>query len=258
MVYFHLSEVVKQQICQKIIPAHKSRCVICKQSDSRFKCGRCHSVTYCGKVCQKKDLKRHKKNCAPVVYKRLDDGRLGLIATKHLKRGDVVCKEKSMMSYSIKKGSKDFLKGQTPQELDSFLRKQLESLKSEEKDKFFMLEEDKFIMKKGRREMNLELKLLAIFMNNLILRETRKENSLLLFFTLSNTSHSCLPNAVTEFVSDDPEGLIIRAVRDIEVGEEIEINYRTARQQIGRPDKCGGLTCTVRFEVLDSFYKMLV
>ena len=48
-------------------------CFVCNKSQSKFRCGRCHSITYCGGECQKKDLKRHKKNCSPVVYKYEND-----------------------------------------------------------------------------------------------------------------------------------------------------------------------------------------
>ena len=71
-------------------------CLVCSKPQSKYQCGRCHSVTYCGGKCQKKDLKRHKKNCAPVVYKYENDP--GLIATMDIKKGDLIYKDRAIMS----------------------------------------------------------------------------------------------------------------------------------------------------------------
>ena len=73
-------------------------CVVCSKRQSKFRCGRCHSVTYRGRECQKKDLKRHKKLCAPVVYKKFDERGRGLMATKDFKQGDIVFKDKASIT----------------------------------------------------------------------------------------------------------------------------------------------------------------
>jgi hypothetical protein len=44
-----------------ILPAH---CEVCNETEHLKKCGTCHRVYYCGRSCQKKDWKVHKKICS--------------------------------------------------------------------------------------------------------------------------------------------------------------------------------------------------
>ena len=39
------------------------RCASCGKAETKMKCGRCRSVYYCNRLCQKADYKRHKSIC---------------------------------------------------------------------------------------------------------------------------------------------------------------------------------------------------
>ena len=58
------------------------------------KCARCHSITYCGKECQRKDWPRHSQFCIPVMVTEIPGKGKGLVASKDIKKGKVLFKEK--------------------------------------------------------------------------------------------------------------------------------------------------------------------
>ncbi|KAH8110205.1 hypothetical protein DFH11DRAFT_1622833 [Phellopilus nigrolimitatus] len=53
----------------------KSGCVVCGSSRGN-KCSQCHSVVYCGKLCQKQDWKSHKQFCKALSSESWEDIRL--------------------------------------------------------------------------------------------------------------------------------------------------------------------------------------
>ena len=75
----------------------KFKCLVCRETRAKFMCGRCHSVDYCGATCQKKDLRRHKKLCAPLVFKEMDYRGRGMVAAKDIKMGDLIFKVEADM-----------------------------------------------------------------------------------------------------------------------------------------------------------------
>merc|ERR1711923_644903 len=73
-------------------------CVVCDESPAKFQCGKCHSVDYCSKQCQKKDWSRHKELCAPAVFVELDHIGRGLVATKNIKKGELIFRAKASIN----------------------------------------------------------------------------------------------------------------------------------------------------------------
>jgi hypothetical protein len=49
------------------------KCHVCGKEEGVKKCMRCMSIAYCGKDCQKKDWKRHKKMCGKVIVASNED-----------------------------------------------------------------------------------------------------------------------------------------------------------------------------------------
>ena len=79
-----------------------SLCVVCGSPGDK-KCGGCKSVTYCGAKCQKLDWPRHKRLCAPVVIKEWEGRGRGLVASKNIKMGDLIVKDKAVITISNNK-----------------------------------------------------------------------------------------------------------------------------------------------------------
>eukprot|EP00940_MAST-03C_sp_MAST-3C-sp2_P000449 g449.t1 len=63
-------------------------------------CSRCGVAKYCSKTCQVAHWKRkHKRECRPFVARRVEgyDGGIGVFATKKIKKGDLVLKERALL-----------------------------------------------------------------------------------------------------------------------------------------------------------------
>ena len=74
--------------CKKVYPKNMKQCKVCK----------CHSVSYCGEECQREDWPRHRKNCIPVMVKEYGEKGKGLVASKNIKRGELILIDKAAMS----------------------------------------------------------------------------------------------------------------------------------------------------------------
>jgi hypothetical protein len=48
----------------------ENKCNLCKADNTPFKCGKCLTVFYCSRECQKKDWKTHKVNCVSVTEEK--------------------------------------------------------------------------------------------------------------------------------------------------------------------------------------------
>ena len=63
------------------------------------KCGKCGSVWYCSRDCQKKDWKTHKINCKPYEIRESNGKGLGLFATCNLEIGDLIVGEDPILYF---------------------------------------------------------------------------------------------------------------------------------------------------------------
>ena len=74
---------------------------VCHNCDARrsalLLCAGCGSAQYCDRTCQKSDWKKHKKNCKPYKVIKLEGKGLGLLASKNIKQGELIIKEKAVM-----------------------------------------------------------------------------------------------------------------------------------------------------------------
>ena len=80
------------------IQREKYICSICSHRPARFVCGGCHAVDYCSRSCQRRDWTRHRRLCHPVIFKQLDHIGRGLVATKNIKKGDLIFTAKAFIS----------------------------------------------------------------------------------------------------------------------------------------------------------------
>lgn len=241
--------------CEKYI------CVVCSKRQSKFRCGRCHSVTYCGRECQKKDLKRHKKLCAPVVYKKFDERGRGLMATKDFKQGDIVFKDKASITLQHDNHQSKIERGNAL--IDQFHdllkddQKRFLMLKSDEKAIDLLQDELKNHLEDESKVTKLKSHFLhfGIFENNFYqtIRKTREHKVLWydnIFLTMSSTTHSCFPNAEIQKCNDDAQAVEIKAKTDIKEGEEITIDYLLIASNL--KDNSKFLTRSRRHEIINS------
>ena len=193
-------------------------CIVCSKAESKFLCGRCHSVTYCGRECQKKDLKRHKRICSPMIFKELDSRGRGFIAAKDIKVGDLICKDTAKISFLH-----DYLrKATTFKEVDQYIRKEFNEFSEDEKKRYLSLKGDEGNLR-NMVSKSEDITYVAIFMNNFLRcgKETRDSY----FPIITNLTHCCIPNAATFPIQEDGEAMELRAIRDIKAGEKVTIDY---------------------------------
>ena len=197
-------------------------CFVCNKSQSKFRCGRCHSITYCGGECQKKDLKRHKKNCSPVVYKYENDP--GLIATMDIKKGDLIYKDRAIMTMVLEQGQ--MLLAST---IEDKIQEQFLQVSEEDSKRFLNLDNPhgrfKMCGAAGPVAQKFKQNLFMIKSRN---KEKRVVCNFNLFLAMSSTKSTTdtfqQPNAEPVLVPGNGKAIDVKAVRDIKAGEEITID----------------------------------
>ena len=106
------------------------KCNYCREAPASKTCV-CNQSSYCSLDCQKKDWKRHKTSCKPYTIRRSEGKGNGLFATRKIKFGEVILRDKPMMI--IKNGNCDSfdswcehviltVKSLQPEEADQFQR----------------------------------------------------------------------------------------------------------------------------------------
>ena len=208
-------------------------CVTCNKSGDK-KCLGCHSVTYCCAPCQKQDWVRHKKMCFPVVVKDMKDRGKGLVASKDIKMGALIVKEKGAVT----------MKKQEAESGPEILR-QLNNISKEERKQFYSLTKSKRFLDslethiKDLAEVDQSIKDIidatAIFQNNVITLGTNETCSVYLSHSLLN--HSCAPNSSLVPSVANPGVAELRAIRDIKKEEEITVSYILGWSCINRMER---------------------
>ena len=167
-------------------------CLVCGATRAKFMCGRCHSVDYCSKRCQVKDLKRHKIHCAPGVFKEMDNRGRGMVATKDIKMGDLIFKvEADMTMEDINDCRYTKIKERSYDDDMRFTRLKMSG--------GYIIHSGEFVIVTHKR--------LCLFPSIFLIR------------------HKCCSNASTNAVINNQYLREIRAIKDIQKGEEITINY---------------------------------
>ena len=205
------------------------------------KCAQCHSITYCGRECQREDWPRHSLYCIPVMVTEIPGKGKGLVASKDLKKGQVLFQETAAIVVHA------------PSLLVPLqeLKDQISKMSEEQKNKFDQLKPRGFFRPDQLAAALTEncLHELDIFLSNAVSSMTNADK-IALFPSNSLMNHSCAPNLIQLFTSDAEDVIEIRAIKDILKGEEVTQCYtrglmtssqmKTKLQEAFRFDcKCG-------------------
>ena len=181
------------------------------------KCAQCHSITYCGQECQREDWPRHSKFCIPVMVTEIPDKGKGLVASKDIKKGQVIFKETAAIAVHA------------PSDIVPLkeMKEQISKMSVEQKSKFYQLPRDGAFnplqLAAASRENCLQE--LDIFVSNSMVQNAHKD-SLLLVVTPTLINHSCAPNACVRKQDNWPGyGVKVIAIKDISKGEEVTECY---------------------------------
>jgi len=211
------------------------------------KCAQCHSITYCGKGCQREDWPRHSQFCIPVMVTEIPGKGKGLVASKDFKKGQVVFQESAAIIVHA------------PSRLVPLqeLKDQISKMSEEQKNKFYQLtavgEINPAELAAALRENCLHE--LDIFLSNAIVKRIN-DDKMVLFPSNSLMNHSCAPNVLQRYSSDADDVSEIRAIKDILKGEEVTQCYtrglmtssqmKAMLQEVFRFDcKCGVCTGSI-------------
>ena len=220
--FLHVNNTMPEQF------SDPDKCRKCFKTSSK-KCSRCRAVSYCSAECQRSDWSRHKKLCAPVVVRDLPGRGNGLVATKKLSMGDLIVSDSAVIRVEA--------------DIDTWsagpeIQRQVDKLSSSDKEQFYSLTKmqklleicDAFTEAAGDDDDKLSKAsqvlryrdVTAIFYNNDI---TSEDDCKCLYLTLALLNHSCSPNSCWSQSAQNSEIMELRAIRDIEAGDEVVVNY---------------------------------
>ena len=166
-------------------------------------CSGCVQVSYCSQTCQKKHWKQHKSKCRPFKLIPFPGKGLGLVATKLIKKSDVFIKENPVL---VKLNDKNCMS----------LLGQFNQQNEETREIILNLYHD-------NPTDELQNRLEGVFRANAC--DIRHGCGVGLYPTIPRMNHSCCPNVVWSYKASSPLTKEVRALRDIEPGEELCPNY---------------------------------
>jgi len=185
------------------------------------KCSICHSITYCGQECQKKDWTRHSQFCIPVMVTEIPGKGKGLVASKDFKKGQVLFQDTAAITIHA------------PCDIIPLkeLKEQVSNMSEEQKTKFYQLTPKGCLNPAQLADAFREncLQELDIFYSNCLDEETGAADKRLLFVSSSFLNHSCSPNVLLEGNNENSDSfheVNIIAIKDISKGEEVTECYK--------------------------------
>ena len=179
------------------------------------KCAQCHSITYCGRECQREDWPRHSQYCIPVMVTEISDKGKGLVASKDFKKGQVLFQETAAIIVHAPSGIVPLQE----------LKDQISKMSEEQKNKFDQLK-PRGVFRPDQLAAALRencLHELDIFLSNSV---HRTDGDQMLFLSNSLMNHSCAPNVIVhQRYTAAADELEVRALKDILKGEEVTQCY---------------------------------
>ena len=196
----------------------------------------CRKVSYCSKECQAKDWKAHKPSCRPFAIKDAPGKGKGLFATRNIQEGEVILEEYPLFTYSGAMTLQDFKFNHYPY-MDEGTKAKILKL-------YDPAENFKKLDRKTARELvwkDPSLRLYKEAKNDEMNRIYRiiddshlqicnfpalySDTEMGLFNNIHRINHSCVANATWTWVMGDFKKKQVRAIMNIEKGQEITVCY---------------------------------
>ena len=223
-------------------------CCFCKTQSERLKSCVCGKVSYCGEECQTSDWKTHKVSCPPYTIKDVPGKGRAVVATRKIKPGQIIMEELPLLTGHANVPTLLLVRDIERQlaAMDPEIRAKLLD-QSDPLDEIPALDleaenEDGGGLKASnprlnpwRQVANEEVrKVLRIFFANASQMckepEVGDVNVSCLYLTISFINHSCNPNVIRTWVKGDIKRKQVRAVKNIEKGEEILVSKKGGLQ----------------------------
>ena len=204
--------------CSHFSADNMGACENCQKSgvSDLKQCGGCLQVSYCSPECQKKHWKCHKPQCRPFKLTEVPGKGLGLVATRIIRKAEVVIREDPVL---VKvKGGKSLLEQ---------FRAHSDKVQSE----ILALYHD-------NPDDSLEMRLQVIFLANAC-DIGGGVGGVALYPTVPRMNHSCAPSVVWSHKAGSPLTKKVRTLRDIRPGEELCPNYIDSFEVRGSPPPFG-------------------
>ena len=215
-------------------------CNYCKvgSTEQLKKCA-CRKVFYCNEKCQANDWKNHKPSCPPYRVGLVPGMRRGLFATRKIKAGGIILQEMPLLTaegLEFEEFSNNFLTNLYPT-IDEDTKSKILKLHNPALDfgaLDTMMVMQLFIknphMRSWTSNPDDSFKIMNIFGGNCVKvceDSTLYQNveEVALYNNISLINHSCIPNSIMSWVKGDFKRKEVRALRTIEKGEEILVNY---------------------------------
>ena len=86
------------QSTEEVLIMSERTCLFCSKTGlGLLQCSACGNVYYCDRGCQKSDWRSHKKDCRPFRECEIAGKNKGLVATRTIKRGQVLLRDKALL-----------------------------------------------------------------------------------------------------------------------------------------------------------------
>ena len=203
----------------------------------------CKKVSYCSKECQANDWKAHKPSCPPYVIRESPGKGRGLFATRKIEEGHVILEEYPLFTHNDAMSLHEFNANHFP------------NLDENTKAKILQLHDPAEDFKKLDRKTAKELvrkvptlrhykeaksddmnKIFRIIDGNRIkicnFPALYDDTEIGLYNDMTRINHSCVPNATWTWVMGDFKRQQVRAMMEIEKGEEITVCYLAIKEFI--------------------------
>ena len=190
--------------CSHLVADNMGACENCQKSSvtDLKQCGGCLQVSYCSPECQKKHWKCHKSQCRPFKLTELPGKGLGLVATRTIRKAEVVIRENPVLVRV--KGGKSLVE-------------QFSAHSEKVQSEILALYHD-------NPDDSLEMRLQVIFLANAC-EIGGGVGGVALYPTVPRMNHSCAPSVVWSHKAGSPLTKEVRTLRDIRPGEELCPNY---------------------------------
>ena len=220
-------------------------CSFCKadSAEKLLKCGSFGGESYCSKECQAKDWTNHKASCPPYRVREVPGKGRGLFATRRIVPGKIILEERPLLTLDEETDGRmsfDTFKTHHYPNIDDETKakilqlydpaENLKTLDTDRVEQLIMKNLNLFCWKETSKASDEADKILRIFSCNAALLcmdpalYTTTQSGL--FYQISRINHSCNPNACITWIMNDFQRQQVRAMKVIEKGEEIVINYQ--------------------------------